>query len=357
MPVLAAILVFATTMLWQHRFVPAEGAHRIDLSQLLCHNFGPGSTAPIRLEQQEHQHPRLLDLQIPDAAPIEFLHTDFQLRAEDLIPGDEDWEDGRLTIEWTHADGTTQSDYLSSAFHNLNSRCRSVVNHPKNTPATPVIRLEHRGQKGTIVLEKLEIFAVRESMLWHYGKWILGAGWVLWATALAGTVNKHWSKAFSAALVWTLIGTHIILPGPWHNHRPLGSSFSLTPPPSPEHVSSRSEETSVRHVAVNLGTPEAQGSLLLQTKAAFTALRPILHLGLFFIPTVVFLFLTSRWRAISLTASMAILVEMVQAGFGFGFDQADLLDLATNALGITAAVIVHAQWQRLSTHRRSHIPA
>lgn len=329
---------------------------RQNLQALLAYNGYPAETGALTLERGDAGAGSYLDLHIPNAAPIQFLLTSYQIRAEDLVRGEEIWDDGRLTIEWADGQGTTQSDYLSSIDGNALYHSLSVVNHPRTSPATPMLRLENRGISGSVILDKLVLFPVEETWAWRYGRWALISGWLLWAGALAGVFQRKRLKACCAAGIWVVVGTQLAFPGPWHNDRPWGSTFELTPPPDPSQLPS---PMSSAHVEPSppLDIPDRQGSPLLQIKAAFAKLRPILHLGLFFLPALAFLFLTSRLRAIALASSLAVGTELAQLGFGFGFDFTDITDLATDALGISSAVLTHLLWVKFAQKRRKSASA
>jgi hypothetical protein len=304
------------------------------------------------LDRKDLKNRECVDLRIPDASPVRFLHVSLGIRSEDLVRGDEDWEDGRLTIEWMANDGSSQSDYLASIYDNRSHKIPSVVSHPRNAPAIPVLRVENRGRSGTVILEDLEIYPVQERSLWKYGRWLLITAWLLWAAGVAGAFGRAAPKAWLAGCLWVAFGTQIVVPGPWHNDRPIGTTFHFAPPPNQKTPAVPIEKDAYLKVVPLADRPELQGSMLLKVKLAFKKLRPLLHFALFFAPCLIFLILVPRRRAVALAASLAISVEVAQFGFGFGFGWTDIFDLLTNAVGIFAAVKVYGYLQRQWLRRK-----
>lgn len=363
LPIILAgiVLSAATVATWQHRFAPIEGNCLYRLAQLLeasPHVSKSGESSALRLERQFQNSPTFIDLPIPDALPVRHLHTSVTLRAEALVAGEEIWENGRLTIEWLHPDGSVESDHLASLRDSEERSSPSVVSHPKNGAAIPVLRLVNHGRSGSVILEELELFTVTETLVWKSGKWLLAVLWLLWAAHLAGAFQAKSWKPWLAAGLWLLIGTQIVFPGPWHNDRPLGQSFSLTDPaPATPSDSITTQIHSSPLPAPSVGKPKSQGTLLLQIKQMFGQLRPLLHFGLFCLPTLAFLLLIPLFRALALTASLAIGAETAQWGFGFGFAGEDVVDLLNNGLGALAAIGIYEFLKRHPRIRRLGRPS
>ena len=353
--VTAGFLVCLTVFIWQHRFQATEGSFRYDLNTLVAYNRLPGEPTQLDLTPSDVGSPSHIDLRLPDASSISLIHTSFRLRAANLVRGEKEWDDGRLTIEWLSVDTDAQTVYLSSADGNRQGNCPAVVTRPRKGPATPVIRLAHYGTSGTVTLEALEVFRVKPTQSWRVGRWVLLAAWLCWAAWIAGAFGQLPVKAWLAAALWLGMLTQVAVPGPWQHERPMGEIFNINLPPAYDQPPPTGLRAPTR-VPPLADVPEPNGSLLLQAKTALKPLRPILHLALFFAPTVGFLMLTSRSSALLLAGSMAIATELAQLGFGFGFDLSDFLDLVTNSLGIIAALITYGMWRNRSPSHGETLP-
>jgi glycopeptide antibiotics resistance protein len=56
--------------------------------------------------------------------------------------------------------------------------------------------------------------------------------------------------------------------------------------------------------------------------------------------------LVGRKPARSLAVILALAIEAAQLAFGYGFDRVDVFDLASDAVGIGLALIVHSSLKR-----------
>ena len=77
-----------------------------------------------------------------------------------------------------------------------------------------------------------------------------------------------------------------------------------------------------------------------------------MHIGLISACTFVFLLLVGARRAITLSGILVISMEACQAGFGFGFDFKDVLDLVWGAAGIFLAVWLYGKLAKRFANRR-----
>jgi hypothetical protein len=94
-----------------------------------------------------------------------------------------------------------------------------------------------------------------------------------------------------------------------------------------------------------------QQAFFLQVKLLFAKARIFLHVLLLFGPTFVSAWLVGRRPTLWLAILCPITIELAQIGFGYQFDWLDLLDLATDAIGIAAGLCL-ADW--LKTRFRRH---
>jgi hypothetical protein len=303
-------------------------------------------------------------LAIPGMPAVEWLHLRFRMTARGLVPGKEVWEDGRFMVEWHHPEAgknldtdpvaSIQSDETRKPEH-------FVVGH--KGPAVPTLRVEHLGRAGEFELSDLEITVVTERPLWTVGRWFLAAAWICWAFAFVRTWSgvSRW-RASLAATIWVLLGTQLVVPGPWKIQRPmvspfvLGTEFVGQPRQDPNQIAdgkgAASPKPSSRALSA-LGELPTQGSLILRVKLAIRSARPLLHALLFFGPTLVIASLVGRRAALILMITLAVAIELSQVAFGYGFDRIDVLDLMTDASGIALAMLVFGSIQSFWKSRRT----
>jgi len=343
-------LVVLTIFLWQSRFQRLATGLEVTLPELVGEtpladldgtHWDPGPGC-LTLEKAKSQN-LTVDLRAAGLPSLSHLHSSFRLQARDLEPCDAPWKDGRLTILWTDQEGKTESEYLGSARWSECTEVVSVVSSPDDGHAHATIRLEHMGKSGQLQLENLSLIAVKETRLWKIGHWILLVLWTLWVVGVVGTSVRGWSLA----LLWVFVATKLILPGPWHNYRPIGQTFNLSP------ADDRAIQPDIQSIPPIASSAKVtgrelrpQGGILLQLRYAFRSLRPIMHGGLFFALTLLFLLVLRKREVLALPILIALGVELIQLGFGYGADYHDLLDLLIDGTGIAAATALVAIWCR-----------
>lgn len=352
---LAALTVF----LWNHRFQELSGPVKLDLPTLVAAHpspLPPGITwdseqSALILTKKENQAVIGVDLVLPKFPPVPGLHSSLELQAINLKPNDDPWEDGRVSILWQSDTQDSEVEYLSSVRWNNLTEIASVVSSPETASATAVIRIENMARSGALLVKRLELIAVQETPLWKVGQWILVALWTLWAAFVAGAFHQRSFKPWLAAVLWIIVVLKLVLPGPWHNSRPFGNPYSLGTPnsatmaPPPALITKTVTTTSPARASSEIGQElPPQGGLLLQMRYALRSIRPLLHVGLFFVLTAALILIIRRPTALALIIPIAVGVEAVQIGFGYGFDLDDLFDLAVDGIGIFLAVFALNTW-------------
>jgi hypothetical protein len=322
---------------------------------------GPGQTS-LRVKVDETNPRVAARLVIPGIPAVEWLHLRFRLAARGLIPGKEVWQEGRFMVEWHPQDagriletdpvGSIQGDETRDLEH-------FVVGHRGG--AVPTLRLEHLGCSGEFELSDLEITVVTQRPLWTIGRWFIAAGWACWALACVRSWpgTSRW-RATAASLIWVLMGTQLIVPGPWKIQRPMISAFQLggnsAGPPGSDQMrmdegrGNAHPDLTSRALSA-LGELPTQGSFILRVKLAIRSARPLLHALLLFGPTLAIAFLVGRKPALFLMITLSLGIELAQIAFGYGFDRIDVLDLVTDAVGIALAMLVFGKLQRLGESR------
>ena len=296
--------------------------------------------------------PLAVRLQIPGIPAVEGLHLNFRLSSQHLIPGSEDWQDGRFLVEWHHAgnERPPEEDGIGSAKYTIRGELENLVIMPSHGPAVPTLRLGHLGRSGGFELSELKITAVRERSLWKVGRWFLAIGWIAWWTAFIRSWPgiSRW-RAVSAAAIWVTMATQFVVPGPWKVQRPMVVDFHLGGTPAGDFTAPHSADPPATQAApssgpvVPLGKLPEQGSLVLRVKMAIARARPLLHALLLFGPALIFLFLLGRTPTLVLAGTLAVSIELAQVAFGYGFDVIDVGDLASDALGIVLALWLYGR--------------
>jgi hypothetical protein len=311
---------------------------------------------PVLLLTASKGQPQLgIRIGLPGFPAMESLHVSCRMAARNLKLGPQKWDDGRVLIEWHSPDtGNSQEiDPLCSLRGTENSGELSRVFRSASGHSIPVLRIEHLGASGEFEVSKLEMTPVKERALWKYGRWILLAscfGW-LWVTLAGGDRRKVW-KIYAAIGIWLGMVVYLAIPGPWKTLRTLAFEFEIgppvnsaplgkTPPSSDAPPQAQAASPPVRPGSEMLGALPLQGGWAIQVKSHLAKLRPLLHSLLLFGPTLIFAWLVGRKPAIALAVGLAISIEAAQTTFGYGFDFLDVCDLASDALGIVAALWVY----------------
>lgn len=363
--IIVPLLVAATWLGWQHRFEVVPASPFLDLPALVAAaplaagiswERPPGDRPRLALAAGTPAAPTVQRFPLPGLPPAEFLLMDFKARAEGLVPGPQPWADGRLMIEWHPGGRVMVPEYLGSARENLTSEVTCLVASSDLGPCVPVLRLEHLGTSGRLLLERCRVTVVRETGWWRHGRWLLLAGWFAWAAAVAlsGRTSGP-GRPLLAAAVWLLCATQWAVPGPWQVFRPMAAEFAGIPAPPESPAPAPAVRTAPPETAAlpqappvpspaaagSLGELELGGSVLLKIKDKLKQARPLFHVLLFFAPALVLAFLAGRGRSAVLCAALAAAIEGSQVLFGYGFDRTDVLDLLLDAAGVGLALLAH----------------
>lgn len=360
------LLLICLLLLRRYRFEPLAGTTAVTLSELHRETplLPPGSQwnlsqgrAGLRLDARPGKV--ALRMELPRRMAVEALHIRFRTAAEDLLLGEQEWEDGRLSVEWRSEDQdqAQEVDPVSSLRGDQRNEA-SLVIRPAEGPSVPVLRIENLGRSGAFEIIELEMTPVRERLAWRVGRWLVLGAWVFWLYAVLSQTlrTSFWRKALALA-VWIGMGIGFAFPGPWKTLHPLVIPFELGNhseggpelEKSPEldaspELSAPSAETSgplpaaSKAAAVSMGKIPLTESWVLKVKRMFAAGRPLLHALLLFAPTLLFALLLGARPAWFLGGSLALAIEAAQAALGFGFDLLDVGDLACDAAGVAAAV-------------------
>lgn len=298
-----------------------------------------------------------LRTELPEVGAVEALHIRFRMAAKDLIPGKQEWEDGRLFIEWRSPDGALarESDPVCSLRNDEKSGEVSLVVRPLSSPSLPILHIENLGQSGVFEVTELEMTPVRERILWRIGRWVLLGAWFLWLYAVLSVALKRmfWRRCLAAAM-WIGLCVWFVFPGPWKTLRPMVLGFDLgeasgtamvRPSPTPEVKSAEPTKrvTSLPEIVEPVGRIQPVESWMLTVKRVLSSVRPLLHMLLLGCPTLAFAFLLGGKPALWLGGSLALSIEAAQTAFGYGFDFSDIGDLASDAAGIALALWI---WKR-----------
>jgi hypothetical protein len=360
------LLIASLYGLWQFRFERIPNTPSLTLGDL--QNLGPG-LPPGAVWAGSEEHPVLLLTASPGQPQLgirfalagfpamESLHVSFRVAAKNLKLGRHDWDDGRILIEWHSPDGgnSQETDPVCSLRDSNSSGDQTLVVRPKSGRSIPALRVEHLGASGQFEISAIEMTPVKERAIWKYGRWLLLASWVgwMWAVLAGGARRKVW-KNFAVIMIWLGMAMAFAIPGPWKTLRPLVTEFEMASASAalddqpelteaPSRVSAASPPA--RPGPGVLGALPLQGGWIIQLKSQLAKLRPLLHALLLFGPTLVFAWLVGRKPAMALAFALAISIEAAQLAFGYGFDLMDVFDLASDSLGIAAALWVHRKLQ------------
>lgn len=366
-----AALIGLVYLLWQHRFESVSGSCAISLSDLRdaapdapsagVSWVGSANKPVLRLEAGETDRKPIHRMGVPGCGEMKFLHLRLRLRGDGLAPGKQIWEDGRLLMEWhrLHGDGP-KIEPIASIRGDAVKGENFVVAATKGG-AVPVLRLENLGVSGAFELQELELRELRETTWWRFGRWLLAAAWIAWSVALVRSIQKISPlRAIGAAAVFVTMGVLAVVPGPWKIQRPFGDAFVIREisqlADARLQTRSQSDVASQANTAQPIAKPSTppalsgpekalgkipvQGGLLLKAKHYLAPLRPLLHALLIMLPTLAMAWLAGWRSSLVLAVLLSIFIELAQIAFGYGFDRVDVADLAYDAFGIAAAMIV-----------------
>ena len=360
------LLLAALYVLWQHRFERSPEFPSCHLADLRAGNppfpgaewRGTESQPTLTLRADPARMGVATRLALPIGKPVEFLRLRFQVSAQQLVPGEERWQDGRAMIEWHSpvAGSEWENDPFGSAQFDQAGGIIEFIMRPERSPAIPVLRVENLGISGEFTVSTFEATVVRERMIWKIGRWFLMAGWLAWALAWIRSNGKPGAlRSLLAATIWLLTGIYFVVPGPWKCLKSFGNSFQIgelvTPRPdfprpdlSLQTLPGNLQNLSPAPVK-SVGEIPEKGDFTLRLKRYAENARPLLHIILLFAPTLAMACLVGRKSAGSLAIIFALSIEAAQLAFGYGFDRVDAIDLACDAVGIAVALAGH-RWLR-----------
>lgn len=365
------ILIALTALLWSYRFDRESGCATVRLSDLQSSlQAGPASewngnvSNPVLiLHAPPAGQNNLQTFNLPNIPMTGWLHIRCKAGATGLTVGPQPWSDGRLIIEWQHADGTREFDPVVSVRDNQTPEELEVCCRPRKSPATPVLRLEHLGSAGDYTISRFDATAVRESSVWAYGKWALLTAWVcFFCTSRESPLNHPGVRRTAAGGIWLAMALAFVLPGPWKSVRPLGTSFSidngkvnnnavlLHPPtdsarPQSATILPKPKSTTSHAGDLRPKTPLLYCKDLINRYCA--SIKPLFHIPLLLFPTWFCLWLVGTRPTVFFAVLTSVSIEMAQLAFGYSLDWQDALDLCCDAIGIFLALRI---W-RWSTYR------
>ena len=344
-------LVAVLCLLWAYRFercpeLPVLRLPEIRAAAPVIPGFewiGQPEDTRLRVSLAPDGGPVAARFQLPGIPEVEMLHLKFRMNSQGLIPGTATWADGRFIIEWYPANvgGTADTTGAGSVrFDTVGGLVQFVMPAPKGL-AIPALRFEHLGTAGIFEVADLELVIVKESQVWAIGKWLLLAGWIVWAAAVVCSwpgIGR--GRALGAAVLWVVMGAHFAVPGPWQLQRAMvpefrtGGEKSLIPDQSASSPSIPRNPSIAYGAIPALGKLEDEGSLALRIKMRIAPIRPLLHALLLGVPTLFMAWWIGRKPTCFLMILLAALIELAQVAFGYGFDWIDVFDLICDATGI-----------------------
>ena len=346
------LLVVATGALWNHRFQRSPDLPVWTLEDLrrqapevpeIIWTRGTGDLR-MRIQKGDSGEDQAFRIAFSNSETVSALHFSFAIRSENLVPGREKWQDGRIFLEW-HRGGNerTEDDYVASIRHSCEVREAGYILKAPKGLIVPALRFEHLGREGFYELGNLEITPVHERSWWGPAAWGLS---LLWAFSIWLTFCRMKGRGIlnsgGVAVLWTSLALLWMVPGPWKSYRPLhlpwsGDGFDLSTDHCESHRHGESRITDGRVQSGRVkpsGEMPVQGSVFLKAKHLVAAARPLLHALMLAVPAFLFGCMLGRHRSVLLSVLLALGIEASQIAFGYGFGWDDVMDLLTDALGI-----------------------
>ena len=363
------LLIAGLIALWNCRFERMPGASGLNLADLRKASsvLPPGAVWEGDVERPTlrltigPEHPRIsLAMVLPDFPAMEALHIHFSMVARNLQLGAQEWDDGRVLIEWHSPDSGNreETDAICSLRDSQSSSDVRLIARCASGSSVPVLRIEHLGWGGEFAISQLEMIPVRERDLWIFGRWVMAALFFAWLWFLLSGQEYYsaWRRILTIG-IWLGMAVYFAVPGPWKTLRPLVTAFEIGKPASfiklggepTQSMSPSSTAARLPHSIVNstgLGKIPLQGGWIVRVKHHLAMARPLLHALLLFVPTIVFALLVGPRLALALAFGMAFSIEAAQTAFGYGFDWVDVCDLLTDAAGILLAIRVFGQLKK-----------
>lgn len=362
-----ALLIAGLLGLWCYRFERLPGTRSLSLEELrvLSPQLPPGaewtgdsSSSTLRLTVGPNQ-PRIgVSFPLRDFPPMEALFVRISIAARGLERGPQEWDDGRVMVEWRSPDHQErqETDPIGSLRDSERIDNVSMAARSSSGNSVPVLRIEHLGRSGEFEMAHLELIPIQERGIWKFGRWLLLLLFFFWFWfAVSGRSGIPAWRRVASICIWLSMSVYLAIPGPWKTLRPLIADFrlgepsahqafnnSVTPTVDLASKAPRSPRSTV--TPPDFGKIPLHGSWIVQLKQKLAMVRPLLHACLLFVPTLVFAVLLGPRLALALSAGLALSIEAAQTAFGFGFDWVDVLDLMTDAIGILGAIWVFGRW-------------
>lgn len=322
----AILLIGGMVICWNREYRPAKNLPQIALS---------GPTPPLLAGLEAHRLP------LGSFGAADGIQLEWALQPKSLQRGELHWETGRLHLEWLREGKTVERIFLAGARGDETASRGAVILESIPPNATAELHIENLGISGTLQLARFEATPVQHSPAAKRGLILIGMGWLFWAASLAGSMRCF--SSWLAGGLWLAAAYFLVVPGPWQLRTPLGPGQDMTAPDAAESMLTPQD---VFLADTQPGAIESP-NLLLRWKLRLQAIRPLLHGLLFLVPTLGLLILTqNERRGLILAALLALGAEAAQWGFGYGFDWTDVIDLATDAVGIASALWVFRKWGR-----------
>lgn len=362
-----ALLIAGLLGLWCYRFERLPGTRSLSLEELrvLSPQLPPGaewtgdlSSSTLRLTVGPNQ-PRIgVSFPLPDFPPMEALFVRISIAARGLERGPQEWDDGRVMVEWRSPDHLElqETDPIGSLRDSERIDNVSMAARSSTGNSVPVLRIEHLGRSGEFEMAHLELIPIQERGIWKFGRWLLLLLFFFWFWfAVSGRSGIPAWRRVASICIWLSMSVYLAIPGPWKTLRPLIADFRLGEPsvhqvfnhsvkPSSDSSSKALPASRSTEAPSDFGKIPLHGSWIVQLKQKLAMVRPLLHACLLFVPTLVFAVLLGPRLALALSAGLALSIEAAQTAFGFGFDWVDVLDLMTDAIGILGAIWVFGRW-------------
>lgn len=337
MAALLCLLVLATTAAWNRRFEAVDGSPLVRVED--------GSGVGFELEKGRGENPIARTVGLPTGGSVGILHVRFSFRAVDFVAGEEAWENGRLILDWVDSGGRVEAHDTLVSLEGREKEFRSMemIVRSVGPGLRPVLRAEHLGVSGRMEIRSLQAVSVRErAWVVRITGALLGM-WGMWCYGFVRCLTKvgRWRVVCAAAIVLAM-GWFLSVPGPWAHERPIVGNFQMKGEPDAVATVSMAAGGVARDVEP-LGEMPLQGSWLLWVKKVLSFLRPVLHVMLFAGPAFVIAVLCGTRCAWWCGVLASCVVEAGQAGFGYGFDWLDAIDLLVDWAGIGGAIWVYGK--------------
>jgi hypothetical protein len=330
---LFCVLVVATGLAWNRRFETVEGSPLVRVDD--------GSGAGFSVEKKRGGKPIARVVGLPFGGAVDIVHVRFSCRAVGLVPGKENWEDGRVILDWVDGAGQVVAHDTLTTMTGSDKKSRSaeMIVRSVGPELVPMLRVEHLGLSGRMEIHSLQAIAVRER---EWVGWVTGGllgVWGLWCYGFVRALSDvaRW-RAVCAATIVFLMGWFLVVPGPWAHERPLSGDFQIGQGPDAVASVVMTSEGGMARDEKPLGEMQVQGSWLLWVKKMLSILRPVLHVMLFAGPAFVIAGLCGARCAWWCGVLASCAVEAGQVGFGFGVDWLDGIDLLVDWAGILGAI-------------------